>query len=475
MKDLTLQEKTNSYSFQGWQAQKGKELTFYMVDGPYVLLPMDYASNLFGRRMINQGRNFHLVPPFQLKVELRDYQKELVNISIKNFMERGTTFPNVFCSFGKTVVAAFFAAMFSQSHKLRTLVTYPRTLIGNSWIGTFQERTTAKIYVVGETPGLPDPDVQVILCMDTRLTNLDPKIRAGIGHFVIDEADCYCTTGHVAGLLSVEPLFITVMTATYERDDGFEKVLDFMVGSERITRISTKPFFVFHVPTTFTAVPREGPRGIIFDDLVEKLDLIPERNQLILQLVLDNLDQKILILTKHVQHAQNLHGWLSHNLKSFGKTASLLAGNIKEYDDADVLVATLSKAGRGFDEESGCRNWGGRRINVGILACSTKKIEQPAGRFLRCDIPVIFDIVDDHKNLKKHWNDRKKWYQSRNGVLYTIEGRFTWSLHKDKLMSTYFKELDNSSPKREDDPKVTAGLSRAHTLSFLASLKVGAQ
>ena len=66
----------------------------------------------------------------------------------------------------------------------------------------------AKIYIVGESPGEIEPDTQVILCMDSRFHYLSEEIRMRVGHLVIDEADRYCTIGHMNGLLSTEPLFI---------------------------------------------------------------------------------------------------------------------------------------------------------------------------------------------------------------------------------------------------------------------------
>jgi hypothetical protein len=446
-KDLILKEKTGT---QFWQKNnkyskvKGKEITFYSVDKSTndLLLPMYYASNLFGIPIINKRRIFHKITPFKLTATLRDYQVEVVNTSIKNFMKTGSTFLNVFCSFGKTVVAAYFSAMLSQQYGLVTLVVYPRRMIESSWIGTFKTRTDAKIYVVGETQGPPDEDVQVFLCMDGRLSDIDPIIRSRIGHYVIDEADCFCTAGKVDCLLAVEPMIITVLTATYERDDGFETMLDLLAGPERITKISTKPFFVFQRPTEFEVNPKVGPRGIVFDDLVKQLDDIEARNSMILQTVLDNFSEKILVLTKHVEHAENLHTWLSYYLQGHGKTVSLLAKMIKKYDDASIVIGTISKVGRGFDEKESCHDWRGERINMLILASPTKKIEQIAGRVFRADVPIIVDIVDNHKNTKAHWTIRKKWYESRNGMIYQMKGPFIWSTLKDAMMEQYIANLN---------------------------------
>lgn len=460
-KDLCLKEKKrpNKYS----RTEQTKEIIFYSIDQNTneIILPMYYASKLFNKPHINQRKVFHRIAPFNFKTQLRDYQEEVVDLSIKSFMTQSSTFLNVFCSFGKTVVAAYFAALFAKQFNIATLVTYPLTIIESSWIGTFRDFTDAKIYIVGETTEPPDPDVQVFLCMGNRLPEFGRTVRDRIGHFVIDEADSFCTSSRVESLLSVEPLFVTVLTATYERDDGFEVMLDLLAGPERITRISRKPFFVFQRPTEFTAEPRNGPRGIIFNDLIEQLDKIPERNAMIVQTVLDNLNEKPLVLTKHVEHAKNLHAWLTHYLQPYGKTCALLAGNIQKYDDASVIVGTFSKIGRGFDENKACHNWSGIRINMLILASSTKKIEQIAGRVFRADVPLIVDFVDNHKNLKAHWKVRKNWYESRNGIVYSITDRFNWNALKPQLLTRYLaiasNNLQQTAPVVTSNVTTTAG------------------
>jgi hypothetical protein len=482
VRDLRIQEKTDN---QYWRKDnryskvKTKEIIFYSVDPLTndILLPMYYASRLFNTPLINKRKVFHKVPPFQLNVPLFDYQNEVVDISIKNFMQRGSTFLNVFCSFGKTVVAAYFSAMFSQKYGLVTLVVYTLKVVETSWVGTFKNRTNAKIYIVGETPGPPDDDVQVFLCMDTRLPDLDPTIRMRIGHFVIDEADCFCTLGRIKCFFSIEPLFTTALTATYERLDGFHIILDCVVGPDRITRISKKPFFVFQRPTIFEANPKVGPRGIVFDDLVAQFDSIPERNSMIIEMILHNLSEKILVLTKHVEHAENLHKWLTYYLQPYGKTVSLLAKNMRKYDDASVIIATISKAGRGFDEKEACHDWKGERINMLILASSTRQIEQIAGRVFRSEIPIIIDFVDNHKNTQSHWITRKKWYESRNGIIYSTIEHFMWSNIKEPIVSHYFNSLKNGGagpppPQLKNDIPDELSKSHAHkTALMLAQMK----
>ena len=503
--DLTLHEPQTKYQYANWKGRnnpkKGKEIVFYSVDegsdaepsidranGPYILLPMFYASRLFRRAHINRSRVFPQIEPFHMTAPPRDYQQEVIDLSLRNFMAHGSTFLNVFCSYGKTYVAAFLSALFSHSDQLLTLVTYPGGTVAESWEGTFKNRTTAKLYVVGESSGEIPSDVQVILCMDTRLMKIPLSIRRKVGHLVVDEADCYCTPGRVEGLLSTEPMYVTLLTATYERDDGMQIMLDLLAGSkeyitnsgmvldgpERITRISRKPFFVFQRPTPFRPDPKQGDYGVVYDSLLAELDKMTERNSMIIETVLDNLDQKILILTYHVDHAEKLHAWLSHYLQPLGKNVSLLAKNIKTYSDAPVMVATLKKAGRGFDEEQKCVDWNGERFNMLILASSTMKIEQVAGRVFRADVPLIIDFVDDHKNLKKHWGIRRKWYESRNGLVYSMNTRFRWVEHKDKLVQDFMRTPALPAPvdQKPEGPTYQGSndVGRSHLASVLNSL-----
>lgn len=425
-KDLYIREVSN-----GRYDSSVSGVHFYDIDTERndVLLPMFYAGQLFKTSVPNRHREFTRVTPFDLSLTLRDYQQEAVDICMEHFSKWGTAFLNVFCSYGKTIVGIHLASLFSQKG-LTTLIVIPRLTIADSWINAVKKYTNAKIYIVGVDKDIPS-DAQIVCCMITRLNTLDDATRQRIGHVILDEADCFCTSNYASRLLSIEPMFITCLTATYERDDGMHLMLDALVGPQRIKRISSKPFYVFRVNTgTSVPNPKMGSRGIIFHDVLEQLSRDDDRNELISLIVKANRDDKILIMTQHVSHVKTLRKQLTSLLKPYKKTVSSFFGLAKRYDDADVTIGTIQKIGRGFDQKGGCDNWDGRRFNVAILATSTKKIEQPAGRTLRADTPVIFDLVDNQHNCKRHWGVRKKWYQSRNGHISEMTDIGPWRNHK---------------------------------------------
>lgn len=472
-KDLHLVETEKGFfSKQNKYQKEEKSIDFFITDkiSNDILLPYYYACQLLKVPHINRRKVFPKVPPwtFNPGFSLRDYQIEVLNLTKGMYQTNGAAFFNVFCSFGKTVVTTYKAYEFVQSHGLLTLVTHPGTVLKKSWAGTFSNLTTARIHIVDLGAGYEEisDEVQVIICADSRLHRIHPNILAKVGHFVIDEADRFCTQGHVNGLLSIEPLVITLLTATYERDDGMEKMLDLIAGPDRITRISTKPFYVLHCPTPFC--PEEvkvTSRGIQYDSLVAELDKIDARNLFICNLVIMNIKEKILILTYHVEHAVYLYLCLKEMITPYGRTIAIFADKLKEYVDSDILIGTRSKIGIGFDEKDVAIGWyrpieqgGQRRFNYLILASIGKKIEQIAGRVFRADVPVIVDIVDSHENTRKHYAKRKPWYESRNGIIKTASTLedCVWDNIKDNFTAS---------------PNVSTSVGQSHIKKLMTRLK----
>ena len=273
-----------------------------------------------------------LIEPFKMNpnFKLFDYQQEVIDKSINYLETNGTSVFNVYCSFGKTVCAIYLAQYVAEKYKYLTLVTYPRDVIGRSFIGTAKSLTNAKYAIVGESKDDEIYDAQIIFCMNTRLQNLPQAIIDKVGYLIIDEAHMFCTQNYISSLLAFQPMYITALTATYERTDGFHKAMDLIVGTEKIIKISKKPFFAFffHTEIQPTDVSYTS-RGVSMQSIIKSLDLNDERNEIIYKMVMYNLDEKILILTKHIEHVKVLQAEIKKRVEPFGKTVSILCGNVK--------------------------------------------------------------------------------------------------------------------------------------------------
>lgn len=449
-RDLNVETVSNRYGAGGKTFSNKKAISFYFADNQYVYLPFSYAyENISGykdkgvfpnREAKAISGSFDMVEGFLP----RDYQLEALRYANEDFERSSTAFFNVFCSFGKTIVSVLKASEFSHLTGTASLVLVPQDGVVESWIGAFLTYSTARVALAGQE----DDDTQVIVCPCHQIDKLSEASKSRIGFLIIDEADCYCTPGHVKTLLATQPYFILACTATYERDDGMEEMIDLLIGRTRIVKISTKPFFVLKINTPFTATDVAKTKfGIQVSDLVKKITMQEERNFLILNIVELNVEkEKLLILTSLVEHANHLFQMIgeyfdylykrddsssnattSTSNKKRKYTVSRYFDDDKSYYDSDVLVGTFSKMGRGFDQAAKAKGWDGRRFNMVILASTTMKIEQLSGRGFRADIPVIVELVDKHVNIKKHWQVREPWYQSRNGIIVDVGYMPCWA------------------------------------------------
>ena len=474
--DCHLKEKYNPFANKSrYHKPEPKRCRVWREDpvNDLIYLPMAYASKLYQTPLVNKCRTYPKITPFAFQGQLRDYQEEVIAEARKRYATNSGCFYNVFCSFGKTVVGIYSACRFSEMYQVPTLILHPRNIIGDSWIGSALAFSNASIFVYGSgyvcsqyhpcdgsvpgkiyctarkhvchlhhwnkqyhfhptEDGEPLPGTQIyIACIDS-FHQIKSTVLESIGHLVIDEAHMFCTDARIQKLLMVSPLALTVLTATYDRTDGLNKALDLFVGEDRIYRISSKEFYVIQYHTRYIGVSEKEKN---YQDLIKNLAANEERNNEIIQFVLANPQEKIGILCLHVERAKKLADMIDAIYASYGwpNRAGRLYGTTKKnekYTDSNVIVGTYSKIGVGWDEKESCADWNGKRINMAILADSTKQIEQIAGRFFRAEVPIIIEFVDqDNQNgmLLKQSKSREKWYVSRNGVVIKdITGPFCW-------------------------------------------------
>ena len=133
----------------------------------------------------------------------------------------------------------------------------------------------------------------------------------------------------------------------------------------------------------------------------------------------------ILILSKRIEQID----YISKELRKYGEDITCFKGNKQDYNkDARIMIATISKAGVGFDHP---------KMDTLILATDVEGyFIQYLGRvFRREDVhPIIFDIVDNFNSFTRHYYTRKKIYEDHGGKIIPFNS---------KKVCEHFK-LDNS-------------------------------
>jgi len=315
-----------------------------------------------------------------------------------------------------TIIGAYIAAHYGYL----TVILMHRTTLLKQWQQTFQKVTDARTWVVGEEsmPAL----FNVIICLDKRVEKIPIEIRHRVGMMIIDEAHAFCTESQVPRFLGFHPRYIISETATLERDDDMHRMIVAICGEHHIFREMKRKFYVYKIFTGIIGEREErknGP-GVVWHTLAKSLAFNPIRNKIIMELVTKNPTFKIVILTGYIDHAKLLY----QMFVKIGESVDLLCGNKKNYRDSRILIGTINKIGTGFDEASFCDDFGGVKINLGILVHSIAKkqlLEQTVGRVFRADFPNIMHLVDDDKTIKNHWTKAKSWYKSKGGIIQEID------------------------------------------------------
>lgn len=413
-KSLYLQPKDNNYArknvYSAYNTSLKDPVIFYHIDDNYIYLPYNYASVMLSNNSPNNSLNHPLIK-INFQGDLLPHQIPVEEEAWQQLQQYRTTTLSLYTSFGKTILAAKLASRIN----LLTCVLVTRKILTVQWKKTFTDFTDAKVWIVGEKP----PNfAHIIVCMDTQYDNLPIAYRNKIGLLIIDEAHLFCTGGRVGCLLAFHPNYIIAETATLTReDDEMHIMIQLICGMHNITRISSKPFHVVCIHTSIIPLKQQNKMGMTdWAFLLKSILFNEDRNRLIIDIIRQNINFKILILTTLVDHVELLY----QVLYKLGESVDSMAGNKKTYKDSRVLIGTLSKISTGFDEKMACPDFSGMCINMVIIASPIKKIsllEQSVGRGFRSDTPNVIHLVDDDEICKRQWRLAKKWYLSRSGII----------------------------------------------------------
>lgn len=390
----------------------------FRVDQGIVKIPMAYGKKNYLDRIIpNPVRASY---PINFTGQLYEDQSIQADQAWKHLQTTGGIILALYTGAGKTVVSA----ELSTRDPGLTLILCASTTLLSQWEKTFHDFTDAKVWIVGET--LPT-EANVIICMDTRFNKLPDDYLLRIKMLIVDEAHCFPTPTRFPCFLKLEPKYIVAATATPKRSsDGLFSAIEAVTGTEKIIKISTKPFKVMKYETGIKIETKLNKQGIPdWNHLVSTQCNSQARNDLILEIVSMNHNQgsKILILTWRDEHVRLLEKMVA----ATGILVDRMSKNKKTYHDSDVLVGTIAKIGTGFDEKNVCADFNGIRIDLLILVgsmSSVELLEQVAGRVFRAEFPSIIHFCDDNPTSRKHWKETAvDWYQSRNGIITICQNK----------------------------------------------------
>jgi hypothetical protein len=391
-------------------------ILFFDATEEYVILP--YAFTAFWcQKGVNQHKNFprkdmtytgHLRP--KQPATIKDTLDYLQNFGCCKLIQPPGE--------GKTSMCVYM----SCALKYLTCVLVHRKNIMEQWRNTFEERTNAVVWVVGEK--VPTEPFSVIICMMERYDHIPYNIRMLVGFMIVDEAHRFCVpsaappiSGGPGPLLAFEPKYVLVCTATLERLNGMESMMHILAGPYEVRKEFDENFKIVEVYTGLYFEVSRNKFGENYDEFLHKIFASDARNNIIVTkahecittATVSGEESRIIIMTSFVDlHAKPLTTLLQYYLHPRGISVSMYAGD-NTYQDTQIVVVSVGKAGEGFDPSALMRRQV-KPYNKLFMVTSFKSeplLFQTMGRVVgRGQDPYVYDFYDDVKTSRKHHKAR---------------------------------------------------------------------
>jgi len=324
---------------------------------------------------------------------------------------------------GKTVCALYIASQL----RLPTLVIVHNTFLRDQWedrIKSFLPK--ARIgRVQADVCEVADRDVVIVMLQTLSMKELNIHVFDPIGLVIVDECHHIASEVFVQALPKVTSRFMLGLSATPDRKDKLMHVIHWFLGpllykSETgdsvDTKVNVEVFQYVNNDPEFNKVVLSSQGFVSVPIMVNKLADCEDRTRWLCKIIEDVMDEnpnrQMLVLTDRVNHAQAMLDVLSENWKA--KTAILsqklpAAKRAIACNTMSVLIGTYSMCKEGFDQPT---------LNTLLMATPRPDIDQIVGRILRTEKsvrtthPLIIDIVDPQ--FRRQFGARNTLYRKRN-------------------------------------------------------------
>lgn len=417
-KDLTKKIETGNKQYGTGQT---KTIGIYLVNENEKCrpcnIPFGYGMKLASSKKNNikvERPNRKLLETVQLEFRgsLRDEQKKCRDQALLLLQSHKTAMLSCYTGFGKTVTAINMASKI----KLKTFIAVPKKPLLAQWESEIRQFLPDANVKVIEPSKIATTDFKHIpdFCIinSCNIHKLDSRFLKNYGFVIVDEAHLQMTEKLSENLLHLTPRYLLGITATPYREDDYNALFELFFGEEKVVYSLHKKHVVYKVKTGFRPDDKTLKYGPNYKSKIDWNNILDEqaknekRNQLIVDIIRRFKDRVFLILVKRVEHGEHLR----HSLQELGERVTTLLGKQQKFDkDARILIGTNSKIGTGFDHP---------RLDTLLAAADMVSYYiQFIGRVMRRkDVePVIFDLVDSHPTLKRHFEQRSKIYNKHGG------------------------------------------------------------
>jgi len=355
----------------------------------------------------------------KFKGELRDYQKDIVNIVLPKIKKDAGGLLSVPTGRGKTVLGIYLATIL----KGRTLIVVHKEFLMNQWIERIKQYTDCTIGKIQQNKIDIDKDFVVGMLQSIAMKDYEVDIFSKFDFVIYDECHHLSSRVFSQALLKINTPYTLGLSATPNRSDKTEKVFYWFLG-EMLYKEEAQLKHKVKVEIYNYNVKDRKFRDIIGKNgksiqpiVVTNLSEIDKRNTYIYDLVYNlkekDPSRKILILSGRKLQLEKLNEMFK---ATFEGDIGFYVGGMKEKDlkiseSKDLILATYEMVSEGLDIQA---------LDTMIMCTPKSSIVQTVGRILRKkpedyeNQPLIIDIVDQIPSTIFQSMPRKRVYTSRN-------------------------------------------------------------
>lgn len=371
---------------------------------------------------LNDGIDINI----DFKGDLRDYQKNIVNVYKKNVNEisGGGGLLEIPCGRGKTVIALNIIAQM----KKKTLVIVHKGFLMDQWIERIEQfLPDAKVgKIQGQIIDIEDKDIVIGMLQSLSMKKYPSDLFEQFGLTIVDECHHISSEVFSRSLQSIITKYTLGLSATMQRKDGLTKVFKMFLGDiiykekrEGGDNVLVKSINYQVDDDDFNEIEYDYRGNPKFSTMITKLCTYNRRSEFILNVIKNELkihkNQQILVLGHNKNLLVYLFKAIEHrNISSVGYyLGGMKNADLKESETKTVIIATYAMAQEALDIKS---------LSTLLMATPKVDITQAVGRILRVkhERPLVIDIVDSHDLFIKQWAKRKKFYdKNKYNVIHT--------------------------------------------------------
>lgn len=200
-----------------------------------------------------------------------------------------------------------------------------------------------------------EPKVLTVIIGTPEILKKTPQwFRDSIGTLIVDEVHSFYTAQRARVMCSLVPEYFIGCSATpFKSKKNFSGIILDIVGKSQVVfRETNDHYLLIKYNTGIRILPGiDSKEDGYWDSLLRAQSEDEERNRMAVEIIKNYPKRKFLIFTwRNEAHTPKICKLLSEA----GISNSLYCGSQTEYDDAQVVVTTISKSGEGFDQSATC-------------------------------------------------------------------------------------------------------------------------